>query len=335
MSFTVDFYEESKKNVRKTIILVMVFLAMMIAFGLIIDLVFGILPIFTLVFLAIALIQTLISLTSGKEIILRSVKARELKVDDPEERQLKNIVDELSIAAGMGKPPEVYVIDDDSVINAFATGRKQENSVVCVTSGLLKSLDREETSGVIGHELSHIINRDILLMTLISALLGAVVIVQLLAFRALITYVRFGAIGAATKSRRSSKKNNNSALAVIVFLAAVAGLGALFSFIGRLSLLAVSRTREYFADARAVELTRNPSGLASALRKIVTSSAKLQTANVATAHLFISDPLKRAINNRTSFFASLWSTHPPIAMRISILENRPLTEIEAELSDYI
>ncbi|KUK86959.1 MAG: Protease HtpX-like protein [Mesotoga infera] len=320
MSFTVDFYEESRKNVRKTIILVMVFLVMMIAFGLIIDLVFGILPIFTLVFLAIASIQTLISLISGKEIILRSAKARELKVNDPEERQLMNIVDELSIAAGMGKPPEVYVIDDDSVINAFASGRKQEDSVVCVTSGLLKSLDREETSGVIAHELSHIINRDVLLMTLISALLGAVVIVQLLAFRALITYLRFGAIGAATKSRRSSKKNDNSALAVIVFLAVVAGLGALFSFIGRLSLLAVSRTREYFADARAVELTRNPSGLASALRKIVTSSAKLQTANVATAHLFISDPLKRKINNKTSFFASLWSTHPPIAMRRRVIE---------------
>ncbi|MDD5682866.1 MAG: M48 family metalloprotease [Mesotoga sp.] len=335
MSFTVDFYEESRKNVRKTVILVMVFLVMMIAFGLIIDLVFGILPIFTLVFLAIASIQTLISLTSGKEIVLRSVKARELKANDPEERQLKNIVDELSIAAGMGKPPEVYVIDDDSVINAFATGRKQEDSVICVTSGLLKNLDREETSGVIGHELSHIVNRDILLMTLISALLGAVVIVQLLAFRALITYLRFGAIGAATRSRRSSKKNDNSVLAIIAFLAAVAGLGALFSFIGRLSLLAVSRTREYFADARAVELTRNPSGLANALRKIVTSSAKLQTANVATAHLFISDPLKRGINNRTSFFASLWSTHPPIAMRISILENKTLTEIEAELSDYI
>ena len=335
MSFTVDFYEEGRKNVRKTIILVMVFLAMMVVFGLIIDLIFGILPIFTLVFLSVALIQILISLSSGKEIVLKSVKARPLKMNDPEERQLKNIVDELSIAAGMGKPPDVFVIDDDSVINAFATGRRQDDSVVCVTSGLLKNLDREETSGVIGHELSHIVNKDVLLMTLISALLGAVVIVQLLAFRALITYLRFGAIGAATRSKRSSKKNDNSALPIIAFLAAVAGLGALFSFTGRLSLLAVSRTREYFADARAVELTRNPAGLSRALRKIATSSAKLQTANVATAHLFISDPLKRRINNKTSFFASLWSTHPPIAMRISILENKTLTEIEAELSDYI
>ncbi len=143
MSFTVDFYEESRKNVRKTIVLVMVFLAMMIAFGLIIDLIFGILPVFTFVFLAIALVQTLISLSSGKDIVLKSVKAREARTDDPEERQLRNIVDELSLAAGMAKPPEIYVIDDDSVINAFATGRKQENSVVCVTTGLLKSLDRE------------------------------------------------------------------------------------------------------------------------------------------------------------------------------------------------
>ncbi|RLL91259.1 hypothetical protein BG32_12730, partial [Mesotoga sp. HF07.pep.5.2.highcov] len=154
-------------------------------------------------------------------------------------------------------------------------------------------------------------------------------------FRALIAHLRFGAISATSRTKRSSKKNDNSALAIIAFLAAVAGLGALFSFIGRLSLLAVSRTREYFADARAVELTRNPLGLSRALRKIVTNSAKLQTANVATAHLFISDPLKRRINNKSSFFASLWSTHPPIAMRISILENRSLKEIEDELSDYI
>jgi len=335
MAFTVDFYEQGRKNVRKTIVLVVVFLVMMAAFGLIIDIIFGILPIFTLIFLVVALVQLLISLSSGKEIVLKSVRAREARQDDPEERQLKNIVDELSLAAGMAKPPEVYVVDDDTVINAFATGRKSEDSVICVTSGLLKQLDREETSGVIGHELSHIVNRDILIMTLISALLGAVVIIQLMAFRALITYVRFGAFGAATRSRRSSKKGDNSTLVILAFLAAVAGLGAVFSFIGRLSLLAVSRTREYFADARAVELTRNPVGLSRALRKIVTNSQKMKTANIATAHLFISDPLKRHINNKSSFFASLWSTHPPITMRISILENRSLKEVESELASYL
>lgn len=332
MAFTVDFYEEGKKNVRKTILLVMVFLVMMLAFGLIIDLIFNILPIFTLVFLAVALIQLLVSLTRGKELVLRSVKAREVRGDDLEEKQLKNIVDELSLAAGMAKAPEVYIIDDDSVINAFATGRKREDSVICLTSGLLKKLNREETSGVVAHELSHIVNKDVLLMTLISALLGAVVIVQLLAFRSLIGYARYGAFGAATRTRRSSKKGDNSTIAVLAFLAAVAGLGTLFSFVGRLSLLAVSRTREYFADSRAVELTRNPTGLSQALRKIVTDSEKLKTANIATAHLFISDPLRRNINNRNSFFASLWSTHPPIAMRISILENRSYKEIESELS---
>ncbi|KUK66021.1 MAG: Protease HtpX-like protein [Mesotoga infera] len=134
MSFTVDFYEESRKNVRKTIILVMVFLVMMIAFGLIIDLVFGILPIFTLVFLAIASIQTLISLISGKEIILRSAKARELKVNDPEERQLMNIVDELSIAAGMGKPPEVYNQQRRSSHDTdfCASGSRCDSSASCI-----------------------------------------------------------------------------------------------------------------------------------------------------------------------------------------------------------
>ncbi|HNR80139.1 MAG TPA: peptidase M48, partial [Mesotoga infera] len=110
MAFTVDFYEQGRKNVRKTIVLVVVFLVMMAAFGLIIDIIFGILPIFTLIFLVVALVQLLISLSSGKEIVLKSVRAREARQDDPEERQLKNIVDELSLAAGMAKPPDVYVV---------------------------------------------------------------------------------------------------------------------------------------------------------------------------------------------------------------------------------
>lgn len=332
MGFTVDFHAEEEKNVRKTFFLVFIFLLIMALFGLIIDIVFALFPIFTIVLLVVALIQVLISLKRGKQVVLRSLQARPLNEDDFDEKQLRNIVDELSIASGMAVPPEVYVIDNDKVLNAFATGSNQENAVVCVTTGLLKTLNREETSGVIAHELSHIINRDVLLMTVISSLLGAVVILKIFALRALFSYLRFGAYRSVAGRRRSSKSGDKSALAIIAFLAAVAALGALFSFIGRLTLLAVSRTREYFADSRAVELTRNPSGLSSALRKIWSGSEKMKTASVATAHLFVSDPLKRKLNNRTSFISNLFSTHPPIHSRIAILENRSEEDVRNELS---
>ncbi|AKI97694.1 peptidase M48 [Kosmotoga pacifica] len=328
MVFSVDFYAEERKNVRKTVLLVTLFYLMMAAFGLIIDLSFGLFPIFSTVFLAVATIQFLVSIFSGKAMVLKSVGARPYNPADYEEKQLKNIVDELTIAAGLSEPPALYVIENDEVINAFATGFKREDAVICVTTGLLKSLDREETSGVIGHELSHIINRDILIMTMISALIGAVVIIQVFALRALFSYLRFGGFA---RSRRRSKKGDNSTLAILAFLAAVAGLATLFSFVGKLSLFAVSRAREYFADARAVELTRNPVGLAGALRKIALKSKKLKTASTATAHLFITDPLKRKVNEKVTAFASLFSTHPPIYMRIAVLENRPPEEVKEEL----
>jgi heat shock protein HtpX len=326
MAFTVDFYTEEKKNVRKSVLLILIFFLMMLFFGLVIDFMFNIFPIFTAIFGSIATIQLLVSLISGKNIVLHSVNARPLRLNNIEEKQLKNIVEELSIAAGLPKPPDIYVIDDDSVINAFATGLKKEDGVICVTSGLLKNLNREETSGVIAHELSHIINRDILIMTLISALLGAVVIIQIFAVRALWGYLRFG-------GRRGSRKGKegNSTAAILAFLAAVAGLATVFSFLGRLSLFAVSRTREFFADARGVELTRNPSGLANALRKIAKNSKKLKVATVATAHLFIADPLKRKVNEKTSKLSSLFSTHPPIYMRIAVLENRDPEEVKKEI----
>lgn len=326
MAFTVDFYAEEKKNVRKSVLLIIFFFIMMLFFGFVIDFMFNIFPIFTTIFLLIATIQVLVSLYSGKNIVLHSVNARPLRLNNIEEKQLKNIVEELSVAAGLPKPPEIYVIDDNSVINAFATGLKREDGVICVTSGLLKNLDREETSGVVAHELSHIINRDILIMTLISALLGAVVIIEIFAVRALWGYLRFG----GRRGGRKGKEGNTTA-AILAFLVAVAGLATVFSFLGRLSLLAVSRTREFFADARGVELTRNPSGLANALRKIAKNSRKLKVANVATAHLFISDPLKRKVNEKSSKLSSLFSTHPPIYMRIAVLENRDPEEVKREI----
>jgi len=316
-----NFYEEEKRNIYKTIILIFIFVGMMFLLGLIIDRLFGFFPIFTIILTVAALIQFLVSISSGPKLLLNSVNARELNTEVLEEKQLKNIVEELSIAAGFTRPPEVYVIDEPNVINAFATGFKQEKAYICVTSGLIKNMNREETEGVIGHELSHIRNRDILLMTIIGTMIGAIILIRNLAWN----YIRYSVI---TTRRRKNKGEDN----VVLIALAIAALTAIFAFFGKLTYFAVSRNREFLADATAVELTRNPYGLANALRKIAKNSVKLKTASAATAHLFISDPLKRSINNRRGFFANLFATHPPIHERIAILEGKSPEIVLKELS---
>ncbi|MFN4190582.1 MAG: M48 family metalloprotease, partial [Pseudothermotoga sp.] len=205
----------------------------------------------------------------------------------------------------------------------------QKDNSVCVTRGLLKNLNREETEGVIAHEVSHIMNKDTLLMTTISAILGTMVFVQLFAWRAL-RYMTWS-------GGRSKKKGKGNGTGYIVLaLLVIALVATLFSFIGRITIFAVSRTREYLADAKAVELTRNPKGLSGALRKIAKTQKvkqKVKGATVATAHLFISDPLKREINNKEGFFADLFSTHPPIHKRIATLENIPPETVLRELQE--
>ncbi|MBC7123610.1 MAG: M48 family metalloprotease, partial [Pseudothermotoga sp.] len=250
-----DYVSIQKKNVRNTYLLVFVFVLMMGFLGLVIDGLFGIFPLGTIVLLFIALIQTLVGVSAGASLVLHSVGAKPVIGKDFEEKQLKNIVEELSIAAGLEIPPKVYVMEDEN-INAFATGFKQKDSAVCVTTGLLKHLNREETEGVVAHEISHIINRDTLLMTTISAILGAMVLVQLFAWRSLRVMLWSG------YGRSSRRKGKDSTGYIILALLVIALLATLFSFIGRITMFAVSRTREYLADAKGVELTRNPKGLA-------------------------------------------------------------------------
>lgn len=323
-----DYVSIQKKNVRNTYLLVFVFVLMMGFLGLVIDGLFGIFPLGTIVLLFIALIQTLVGVSAGASLVLHSVGAKPVIGKDFEEKQLKNIVEELSIAAGLEIPPKVYVMEDEN-INAFATGFKVEKSAVCVTSGLLKHLNREETEGVVAHEISHIKNKDTLLMTTISAILGTMVLVQLFAWRSL----RFLAWTGGGRSSRKKDSGTGYVLAALLILALVA---TLFSLIGRISIFAVSRTREYLADAKAVELTRNPKGLANALRKIAKmqkGKGKIKNATIATAHLFISDPLKRSVNNKEGFFANLFSTHPPIHKRIALLENVPEKIVLKEIQE--
>lgn len=323
-----DYLVQQKKNLRNTYLLVFLFLFLMATLGLVVDVLFGVFPFGTMLLIFIALVQILAGVASGPSLVLRSVNARKINEKSLEEKQLKNIVEELTIAAGLEKVPEVYVMEDEN-INAFATGFKVEKSAVCVTSGLLKHLNREETEGVVAHEISHIKNKDTLLMTTISAILGTMVLVQLFAWRSL----RFLAW---TGGGRSSRKKDSGVGYVLVALLILALVATLFSLIGRISIFAVSRTREYLADAKAVELTRNPKGLANALRKIAKvqkGKGKIKNATIATAHLFISDPLKRSVNNKEGFFANLFSTHPPIHKRIALLENVPEKIVLKELQE--
>lgn len=323
-----DFVELQKRNIRNTYLLVVVFILMMGTLGLLIDALFGIFPVGTIVLILIASIQTLVGTSSGASLVLRSVGAKPISEKDFEEKQLKNITEELCIAAGLKKVPKLYVMEDEN-INAFATGFKEQDSAICVTSGLLKNLNREETEGVLAHEISHIINKDTLLMTAISAILGTMVLVQLFAWRSLRVLAWF------STPRRSSRKGKDSGTAyILVALLIIALVATLFSLIGRITVFAVSRTREYLADAKGVELTRNPKGLSNALRKIAKTrkvKPKVKNATIATAHLFISDPLKRKVNEKEGFFANLFSTHPPIHKRIALLEKVPPEIVLREL----
>ncbi|HOL35648.1 MAG TPA: M48 family metallopeptidase, partial [bacterium] len=237
--------------------------------------------------------------------------ARSPDVSNFKEQQLVNVVQEMSIAAGI-KVPEVYVMEEASP-NAFATGRDANYASVCVTTGLLNSMNREELQGVIAHELGHIRNRDILTMTVIAAITGAIVFLSEWARRNM-----FYSGSYSGRTRRSGKSSSSSGLLLLVIII----ITLIAPLIARLMALAVSRAREYMADAASAEFTRNPLALASALEKISKHYDRVvDRASVGTAHLFIADPRNSKINNSESFFAEMFSTHPPIEKRIMILKN--------------
>ena len=233
-------------------------------------------------------------------LVLKMTKAR------PATRQeffdFYTVTENLAITAGMSNP-RLYVIDDPAP-NAFATGRDEKHAVVCATTGLLAMMTRPELEGVIAHELSHVRNRDILLMTVAVVLAGFVAIIANMFLR-----VSFWGGG-----RSDSRDNGNAGLILLVFAIVAAVLAPLAA---KLIELAISRRREYLADASGALLTRYPEGLASALQKIGAYSQPMRQANLATAHLFIGDPFGPSQNHK--WFERLFSTHPPIADRISAL----------------
>ena len=251
-------------------------------------------------------LMSLISYFSGDSIILAMSKAK--LVTPNVHPQLFNVVEEMKIAAGLPAMPKVYIIPDPAP-NAFATGRKPENCAIVVTAGLLDRLNRDELQGVIAHEMSHIFNRDILFMTFSGVLLGSIIFLSHVFLRSLWFTGGRG-------RRYSSRSKGGGQIQMIMIIVAII-MAILAPLVARLLYFAISRKREYLADATAVRLTRYPEGLASALEKISDSDLNLASANKATAGLYIVNPLKP----KDMQISNLTSTHPPIHERVQILRS--------------
>jgi heat shock protein HtpX len=254
--------------------------------------------------LVVWLVMLLAALAGGEQLVLMTARAREIKKEDYP--RLWNVVEEMTIASGLGKMPKIYIIDND-MPNAFATGRKPESSCVAVTTGLLKRLNRDELQGVVAHEIAHVRNLDVRFMTIAAVMLGSIVLLADLFFRML----WFGG-----GRRRGS--GGGQGQAIVLAIAIVAAIAA--PFFAQMLYFACSRKREYLADASAARFTRYPAGLASALEKIsgdlVTSLKKKKKKDVlrALAPMYIVNPLQAAATS-----VGLFSTHPPTAKRVQIL----------------
>ncbi|NLE30134.1 MAG: M48 family metallopeptidase [Phycisphaerae bacterium] len=250
----------------------------------------------------VAVVMLLFGFYGGSGTILAISGAKRIeKQDDP---QLFNVVEEMAIAGGLPMP-QIYLIDD-SAPNAFATGRDPEHSVVAITTGLRTKLTRDELQGVIAHEMSHIRNYDIRFAMLMAVLVGLIALMADF-------FLRYLWFGGGRRSRRSGNSSSDGGAAVLIMMLVAIVLSIIAPIIAKLIQLAVSRQREYLADASAVELTRNPDGLAGALAKIAGDKEVLESANRATQHLYIVNPIKSA-EERAKF---LFSTHPPIKERIA------------------
>lgn len=250
------------------------------------------------------LVLSIVSYYQGDNIFLALAGAH--KIEKKDVPVLYNVVEEMTIASGLGKMPAVYVVDD-SAPNAFATGRNLDHAAVAVTSGLLRTCNRDELQGVLAHEIGHIKNRDTLLMLMAGIMVGTIVILADIG-------IRMMWFGGGRRSRRSSG-GGGQAQAIIMIVALL--LMILGPIIAHFIYFAISRRREYLADASAALFTRYPEGLASALEKISGNSAELHSATRATAPMYIVNPLKREERRA----ADVTSTHPPISQRIRILRS--------------
>lgn len=291
-------YTEQSKNVTKTYVLMTLVFLLVIAFGWFFSIYYGN-PDILIIFAVFAIVLNVASYWYSDKVVIRLSGAR--PATKAEFYDLYTVVENLSITAGLPMP-KLYVVEDPAP-NAFATGRDKEHASVCVTTGLLAILDRSELEGVIGHELSHIGNRDMLLSTVVVVLVGFISIVADIFLRSLF----WGGM------RRSNDRDSNAGgilMIVGIFFALIAPVA------GTLIQLAISRKREYLADASGALLTRYPEGLASALSKIGKYGQPLAHQSSAIAHLYISDP---TAGRKAGWLKSILSDHPPIPLRIRAL----------------
>ena len=294
-------FEDIKKNKIKSWFIVLLFLAFIavIVYYICMALDLGELSIIIAMIFAIA--STWGSYYYSDKIVLKLNKARPATKE--EDLKLVNILDSLVISAGLQEKPQLYVIEDAQP-NAFATGRNPKHAVICVTTGLLEKLDYYELEGVLAHEMSHIKNYDILLSAVVSVMVGFVVILS-------DWFTRISFYG-GRRGRDRDNDNNGNAIVMLIGLIFL----ILAPIFGQLMQLAISRKREFLADATAIEFTRNPDGLISALEKISADPNELKVANKATENMYIANPFR---DKKKS--SDLWSTHPSTEARIEALKN--------------
>lgn len=294
-------YEQVDANKRKSFLVMLVFTVFVVGFAYILSKASG----YGLSWVGLALIfsglMSYVSYFFSDRIILTLSGARE--ADRKRDFNFYTVAENLSLAAGLPKP-RLYVIQD-SAPNAFATGRDPEHAVVCATTGLLQKLDRTELEGVVAHELSHVGNYDMRLMSVVTVMVG------------LVTLLADWFLRSTFWGRNRNNNRQGNQLQMIMFVVGLV-LALLSPLIANLIKLVISRRREFLADASAVKLTRFPDGLARALAKISQDKEPLEAANKATAHLYISDPLKNR-HDSIGWFSGLFNTHPPISERIKAL----------------
>ncbi len=307
---TLSIFDQIAKNRRNSIILFASFTVFFILLGWVFGQALGYDPTFTIVIaIAFSAISALSAYYGGDKIVLAVSGAK--KISHEQYPQLHNIVEEMCIAAQMPKP-EIYVIADDDAPNAFATGRDPEHGKIAVTTALMARLNRDELQGVMAHELSHIMNHDILYATLTGVLVGS--IVMLCDF-----FLRFTIFSPRRRQNRSSGSGGDGQLQLVLLVIALV-LAILAPFLAKLIQLALSRQREFLADASGARLTRYPPALASALEKITADPGILEVANRATKHMYFTEPVTSLNAKASRGKTSRWfATHPPVAERIARL----------------
>jgi heat shock protein HtpX len=318
-----NLFEQQRANRRKTWLVMLAFVAFFFFLGFGFDAFYigaggGVVPIGSVIALGVGSVSAAVSYFSGDRAVLAATAARPLEeltasatgADRLKLRQLENVVDEMTIASGLPRP-HVYVVPDADP-NAFATGRDPAHASLAVTQGLLDTLDRDELQGVVAHEMSHIRNLDVRVMTIVAALVGAVAL--------LADWARRGMMWGGGRRRDRDDDDRGGGAASITFFALWLVAILIAPLLAQLLAMMVSRRREYLADASGAELTRNPMGLAHALEKIDAAAGPTVTVNRGTAHLCIADPLGRSMNLREGAWANLFASHPPIAARIAALK---------------